>query len=474
MGDKNAKKSTALKNTILIAGCMLMATCYMAVLLFVVNNTNIQAWFKNTKPVISEDTLADNSSDLIIEGDFSDNLSEEIEKQIIQDIKDGIDSIESKNNYNARLNKESENKKENSNISDNIESDSETKTVKTADTVQQAEQVKTVVSDVTEVVKAAMPSVVAITNQYTTYDYWSQEMIDEKANGSGIIVAQNEAELLIVTNYHVIEAASNLYVKFIDEKEVIAYVKGTDPDSDLAVISVFTDDIADETLSSIAIAVLGDSQNLQVGEPAIAIGNSLGYGQSVTTGVISALDREVYLQEDENSGVNSEYLIQTDAAINPGNSGGALLNVRGEVIGINSSKIADYVIEGMGYAIPITTAKPIIEELSLKETRKKVSEEERAFLGISGSDVSIEAMESYGIPEGVYVVSVLEDTAAEKYGLLKGDIITAIDGEKVTQMTRIQSMLEFYSAETSVEITIMRQEQGEYKKHKFNVVLGHK
>ncbi len=472
MRNKNAKKGSAFKNTILISCCMLMATCYMAVLLFVVNNTNIQAWFKNTKPVISEDTLTDNSSDLIIEGDFPDNLSEEIENQIIQDIEEGIDNIESKNNQNARLNKESE--KENNNISDKVESNSETKTVKTAGTVQQAEQAKTVVSDVTEVVKAAMPSVVAITNQYTTYDYWSQEMIDERANGSGIIIAQNEAELLIVTNYHVIEAASNLYVKFIDEKEVTAYVKGTDPDSDLAVISVFIEDIADDTLSSIAIAVLGDSENLQVGEPAIAIGNSLGYGQSVTTGVISALDREVYLQEDENSGVNSEYLIQTDAAINPGNSGGALLNVRGEVIGINSSKIADYVIEGMGYAIPITTAKPIIEELALKETRKKVSEDERAFLGISGSDVSIEAMENYGIPEGVYVVSVLEDSAAEKYGLLKGDIITAIDDEKVTQMTRIQGMLEFYSAETSIEITIMRQEQGEYKKHKFNVVLGHK
>ncbi|MDE6219327.1 MAG: trypsin-like peptidase domain-containing protein [Lachnospiraceae bacterium] len=326
-------------------------------------------------------------------------------------------------------------------------------------------------ADVTAVVKAAMPCVVSITNEYTAYDYWYDEEYEEQVNGSGIIVAQSDEELLVVTNYHVVEDNNNLYVQFIDDEEAIAYVKGSSPENDLAIVSVFMEDMSDKTLESIAIAALGDSDSLQVGEPAIAIGNSLGYGQSVTTGVISALNRNVFADASD---VNQGYLIQTDAAINPGNSGGALLNVKGEVIGINSSKIADYVIEGMGYAIPISTAKPIIEDLMKRETRKKVPAEERAFLGITGTDVIEEATARYEMPEGVYVSNVLEDTAADEAGITKGDIIIYIDGEKITRMAELQGLLEYYTAGTEVEVVLMRPNNGEYKERTVDVTLGYR
>lgn len=338
--------------------------------------------------------------------------------------------------------------------------------------IEQDEKELAVLSDVTAVVKAAMPCVVSITNEYTAYDYWYDEEYDERANGSGIVVAQSNEEILIVTNYHVIQDNNNLYVQFIDDREAMAYVKGTSPENDLAIVSVFLDDMSDKTLRSISIAALGDSDSLQVGEPAIAIGNSLGYGQSVTTGVISALNRNVFEEDLEMN--NQGYLIQTDAAINPGNSGGALLNVKGEVVGINSSKIADYVIEGMGYAIPISTAKPIIEELMLKETRKKVPAQERAFLGVAGTDVIEEATARYEMPEGVFVTNVLEDTAAEKAGILKGDIITYIDGEKITGMDELQGLLEYYAGDTEVEVVLMRLKDGEYKERTIEVILEYK
>ena len=338
--------------------------------------------------------------------------------------------------------------------------------------IEQDEMELAVLADVTAVVKTAMPCVVSITNEYTAYDYWYDEEYDERANGSGIVVAQSSEEILIVTNYHVIQDNNNLYVQFIDDREAVAYVKGTSPENDLAIVSVFLDDMSDKTLKSISIAALGDSDSLQVGEPAIAIGNSLGYGQSVTTGVISALNRNVFADDPE---MNSQgYLIQTDAAINPGNSGGALLNVKGEVVGINSSKIADYVIEGMGYAIPISTAKPIIEELMLKETKKKVPAQERAFLGVAGTDVIEEATARYEMPEGVFVTNVLEDTAAEKAGILKGDIITYIDGEKITGMDELQGLLEYYAGDTKVEVVLMRLHNGEYKERTLEVMLEYK
>lgn len=337
--------------------------------------------------------------------------------------------------------------------------------------IEQEDQTYAVMADVSAVVKTAMPCVVAITNEYTAYDYWYDEEYDEQVNGSGIVVAQSDEELLIVTNYHVVEDNNNLYVQFIDDAEATAYVKGTSPENDLAIVSVFLEDMGDDTLQSIAIAALGDSDELQVGEPAIAIGNSLGYGQSVTTGVISALNRNVFADDPDTI---PGYLIQTDAAINPGNSGGALLNVKGEVVGINSSKIADSVIEGMGYAIPISTAKPIIDDLMQKETRKKVAEEERAFLGIAGTDVIEEATARYEMPEGVYVNNVLEDTAADDAGILKGDIIIYIDGEKVTRMEELQGLLDYYAAGTEVEVVLMRQDNGEYQERTVHVMLGYK
>ena len=334
--------------------------------------------------------------------------------------------------------------------------------------ISQMETVTAVVSDVTEVVKSAMPCVVSITNFYTAMDWYGDES-EEEASGSGIIVGENEDELLIVTNYHVIEENDQLSVQFIDDSEVIAYVKGTSKEHDLAVITVLLADIEEETKQKIAIATLGNSDALQVGEPAIAIGNSLGYGQSVTTGVISALNREI--EFDDNT---SNFLIQTDAAINPGNSGGALLNVKGEVIGINSSKIADYLIEGMGYAIPITTAKPVIEELMLRETKQKVAESEKAFLGISGTDVTEEVSMTYNLPRGVYVAEILENTGAAASGIQEGDIIVAFEGEEVTQMTQLQELLEYYAAGTSVEITIMRQSDNGYQEQEITVVLGYR
>ena len=334
--------------------------------------------------------------------------------------------------------------------------------------IQQMETVTAVVSDVTEVVKSAMPCVVSITNFYTAMDWYGDES-EEEASGSGIIVGENEDELLIVTNYHVIEENDQLSVQFIDDSEVIAYVKGTDSEHDLAVIAVLLVDIEEATKHRIAIATLGNSDALQVGEPAIAIGNSLGYGQSVTTGVISALNREIEFDDNTTS-----FLIQTDAAINPGNSGGALLNVKGEVIGINSSKIADYLIEGMGYAIPITTAKPIIEELMLRETRQKVAESEKAFLGISGTDVTEEVSMTYNLPLGVYVADIVADTGAEAAGLQKGDIIVAFDGENITHMTQLQELLEYYAAGTSVEVTIMRQSDMGYQEKVITVTLGYR
>lgn len=366
---------------------------------------------------------------------------------------------------------EDEDEKDEKATKDGKETDREFVEVSHVQTIEQEDQALAVMADVTAVVKTAMPCVVSITNEYTAYDYWYDEEYDERANGSGIVVAQSDEELLIVTNYHVVEDNKNLYVQFIDDEEAMAYVKGISPENDLAIVTVFLEDMSDDTLESIAIAALGDSDSLQVGEPAIAIGNSLGYGQSVTTGVISALNRNVFADDPD---MIPGYLIQTDAAINPGNSGGALLNVKGEVIGINSSKIADYVIEGMGYAIPISTARPIIEDLMQKETRKKVPEEDRAFLGITGTDVSEDAAAQYEMPEGVYVRNVLEDTAADEAGILKGDIIMYIDGEKITHMEELQGLLEYYAAGTEVEVVLMRQSNGEYKERTIDVMLGYR
>ena len=330
-------------------------------------------------------------------------------------------------------------------------------------------QTMAVVTDVTEVVKEVMPALVMIHNNYTVSgNYFGYTYEDAAtASGSGIIVGQNDAELLIATNYHVIEGADTLEVIFSDDSTIEAVVKGTASDMDLAVIAVPLETISSDTLDTIKIATLGDSDALALGEPCVAIGNALGYGQSVTTGVISALNREVEISE----GVTRSF-IQTDAAINPGNSGGALLNLQGEVIGINSNKLGGDTIEGMGYAIPISAAQPIIEKLMNEQTKLKVAESQRGYIGISGVSVSSDVSEIYGLPQGVYVAETQNGGGAEAAGIQKGDVITSFDGEEITSMEDLQNRLQYYAAGTTVTITVMRQSGNEYVEETFDVTLG--
>lgn len=328
----------------------------------------------------------------------------------------------------------------------------------------------TAVIDVTDVVEKVMPSVVSIKNTYTVKtNFWgSYYETEQEASGSGIIFGENDDELLLATNYHVIQDAEKLEVQFIDGEVVEAHVKGFDSDMDVAVIAVEYKELEPSTKDAIEVAELGDSDALKVGEPAIAIGNALGYGQSVTTGVISALDRKLEISE----GVMSEGFIQTDAAINPGNSGGALLNAKGQVIGINSNKIGGSTIEGMGYAIPISKAGPILDELKNKKTMTEVSEKDRGYLGIQGRGVSSEMSEIYGFPEGVYVYEVYPGTGAEAAKLRKGDIITKFDGSTVDSMETLQGYLAYYKAGEVIELTIMRTgADGVYEENKVEVKL---
>lgn len=336
----------------------------------------------------------------------------------------------------------------------------------------------TVVTDVTEVVKNVMPSIVAVNNHYTETMSWFGRSMDSEADasGSGIIVGLNDSELLIVTNYHVVEDTDKLTVQFNEGSEAEAFIKGQDSKMDLAVIAVPVTELSDSTLQAIEVATLGNSDDLEVGEPAIAIGNSLGYGQSVTTGVISALNRSINLSASNGYGGDSVEgtFIQTDAAINPGNSGGALLNIKGEVIGINSNKIGGSAVEGMGYAIPISAASPIIAELMLKETKSKVAEEERGYLGISGISVTQEVSQAYGMPEGVYIAQVYEDTAAAAAGLRQGDIITEFGGDKIASMEELQKELEFYAKGDTVEVKVMTMTVAGYEEITVQLTLGNK
>lgn len=333
------------------------------------------------------------------------------------------------------------------------------------------------VYDVSNVASSVMPSVVAVNNKYTEKMQYFGQIYSQEAEsaGSGIIVGKNESELLIVTNNHVVEKADELAVTFVNDDSVAAQIKGTQPDRDLAVIAVQLVDVSQETIDQIAIAQLGNSDALIVGEPVIAIGNALGYGQSVTTGVVSALDRAI-AANIPNSQMDSEIntFIQTDAAINPGNSGGALLNMKGEVIGINSNKIGGSTVEGIGYAIPISDAKPIIDELMHKDTKLKVAEESKGYLGITGISVEREYAEVYGMPMGVYVSSVTEGTGAERAGLIRGDIIVAVNGDTITSMDDLREELEYYTAGTKVELTIMQGSPTGYKDKTVEVVLGEK
>ncbi len=339
----------------------------------------------------------------------------------------------------------------------------------------------TTVTDVTKVVQNAMPSVVSITSKSTQVQqsFWGQNFeYESEGSGSGIIVGQSDTELLIATNNHVVEGSDELTVYFINEKTAPAKIKGTDSDMDLAVIAVEVSQLDADTIGAISVATLGDSTALTVGEPAIAIGNALGYGQSVTTGVISALNRSVDGDsEEEGKTEKSEGFIQTDAAINPGNSGGALLNTQGQVIGINSMKISsggysEASIEGMGYAIPISAAKPIIDELMNKVTRDKVEENDMGYLGIRGATIGDEAHEYYNMPYGVYVSEVVEGSAAQRAGLQSGDIIVKFDGTKISSYEELQQQLQYYKAGETVKLEVERTDNGSYASQTLTITLG--
>ncbi|MDE6916770.1 MAG: trypsin-like peptidase domain-containing protein [Lachnospiraceae bacterium] len=336
-------------------------------------------------------------------------------------------------------------------------------------------------SNVTAIAQSCLPSVVSITNKgitevRTMFGTYQQ---DTQSSGSGIIIGENDSELLIVTNYHVVSGSSELSVVFSYDEDsddpslVSARVKGYEADKDLAVIAVSLDDITDEMRSKIKIATIGDSSNLVLGQEVVAIGNALGYGQSVTTGIISALGRDVTVS-DESGGTITNKLIQTDAAINPGNSGGALLNMNGELIGINSVKVASSSVEGMGYAIPISDVQSIIEELMLKETRDVVAEEKKGYLGINPIDVTNEIYETYGMPVGVYINVVYEDSPAEAAGLVKGNIITKFDGQTIKTREQLVSLMNYYRAGETVEVIAMVQSANGYVEKAFQVTLGSK
>lgn len=342
--------------------------------------------------------------------------------------------------------------------------------------------------DVSAIVEQAMPSVVSISTKsvqevqdyygiFSQYGYAPQER-EVEGSGSGIIIGKNDTELLIATNYHVVEGADTLSVGFVDNNAYEAKVKGYDKANDLAVVSVSLDDISDDTMDAISVATIGSSDDLKVGEQVIAIGNALGYGQSVTTGIVSAKNRRAnsdYSQqtvqsddEDNQSGIN---LIQTDAAINPGNSGGALLNMQGQVIGINSAKLASTEVEGMGYAIPVSTASPIFEDLMNRQTRTKVSSDQAAALGIKGQTVDSSIAEAYGIPQGVYVAEVEKGSAAEKAGITSGSVITKFDGTSVKSKDDLKSQLEYYAAGETVDLVVKIADNGSYVEKSLTITL---
>ena len=346
---------------------------------------------------------------------------------------------------------------------------------------------------VASVAQASMPSVVAITTvsvqEIPSFFGYGSRQYKSAATGSGIIVGDNDEELLIATNNHVVDGASTLSVCFMGndvvnaetetenaddtgdlnlEDAVSARIKGTDSDNDLAVIAVQKADIPEDTLSEIKIAQIGSSEDLVVGQQVVAIGNALGYGQSVTSGWISALNRTISTED----GTSSSGLIQTDAAINPGNSGGALLNMKGELIGINSAKYADSTVEGMGYAIPISRAKPILEELMNRQTREKVSNEEKGYLGVVLSNLTTEAIQMYDMPEGAFVRGVEEKSPAEKGGICKGDIIVKFDGQSVTSGDDLLKKLQYYKSGEKIEAVVARATDGEYQESTVEITLG--
>lgn len=348
--------------------------------------------------------------------------------------------------------------------------------------------------DVSTIAKNAMPSIVSITNKsvqevqnyFSMFGYGAQTPQTEETTscGSGIIIGKNDTELLIVTNNHVVDGADTLSVSFVNNQVCEANIKGTDSDNDLAVIAVPLSEIPDDTMNSIAIATMGDSDSVHVGEQVVAIGNALGYGQSVTTGIISAANRVIDGNSSSDGGTDGtasdsasndttgKTYLQTDAAINPGNSGGALLNMNGEVIGINSAKLASNEVEGMGYAIPVSRVSDIIENLMNEQTRTKVSSENQGTLGIKCLDVSSQIQQAYSMPAGIYISEVTSGGAAEKAGLKSGYVLTSFDGHSVTSTNELKSLLSYYSAGETVEVEAQVPDNGSYETKTFSLTLG--
>ena len=349
------------------------------------------------------------------------------------------------------------------------------KTAKTAQTVDGAKLTtsssSTGTSDIASIAKNAMPSIVSITNmsvQEVQSFFGETQQQESTSVGSGIIIGQTDSELLILTNNHVVEGNEKLTVSFVDNESVEANVKGTDSTKDLAVVAVKISDVKDSTMDEIAVATMGDSSKLEVGEQVVAIGNALGYGQSVTSGIVSATERTL-------DGYEGGTLIQTDAAINPGNSGGALLNSNGEVIGINTAKVATDSVEGMGYAIPISDASDTIQNLMNQETKTKVSEAEQGYLGIQGVDVSDESAKMYNMPTGVYISDVVKNGGAQQAGLTKGSVITGLEGTTISDMNSLKEQLQYYRVGDKVKVTVqVPGNNGEYTEKTVEVTLGSK
>lgn len=349
------------------------------------------------------------------------------------------------------------------------------KTAKTAQTVDGAKLTtsssSTGTSDIATIAKNAMPSIVSITNMSVqeVQSFFGGTQQQESTNvGSGIIIGQTDSELLILTNNHVVEGNEKLTVSFVDNESVEVNVKGTDSTKDLAVVAVKISDVKDSTMDKIAVATMGDSSKLEVGEQVVAIGNALGYGQSVTSGIVSATERTL-------DGYEGGTLIQTDAAINPGNSGGALLNSNGEVIGINTAKVATDSVEGMGYAIPISDASDTIQNLMNQVTKTKVSEAEQGYLGIQGVDVSDESAKMYNMPTGVYISDVVKNGGAQQAGLTKGSVITGLEGTTISDMNSLKEQLQYHRVGDKVKVTVqVPGNNGEYTEKTVEVTLGSK
>lgn len=365
--------------------------------------------------------------------------------------------------------------------SNKIENTSPTTTTQTTTPISSSSSTAETDYEIAKVVKEVMPAVVSINCSTTTVynSFFGQQEYEATSAGTGIIVGSNDTELLIATNNHVVNGAEGIQIAFDDEATASAVLKGSSSDVDLAVVAVKWEDLSEETKAAIKIATLGDSESLIVGEPAIAIGNSLGYGQSVTYGIISALNREVTVTTDDSYGygnsqeITSE-LIQTDAAINPGNSGGPLLNSKGEVIGINSVKYSSEEVEGMGYAIPISEALPILEDLMSRETKVKVDEDKASYLGITGTNVTSDAAMIYGMPAGVFVAQLIDDGPAASGGMKRGDIISEMDGTNISSMDDLTEELLYHEAGSTVEVVVNRSKDGEYEEITLEITLGSK